>query len=65
MPEDKIRSRYERNQALIKAAMSKSDNGVVYDNSTLNNAPKWAILVEQGRAMRISETVPDWARELY
>lgn len=65
VPEDKIRARYERNKALIKSAMGKADNGVVYDNSALNRPPKWAILFEEGRVTKISGSIPIWARELY
>lgn len=65
VPEEKIRARYERNQALIKEAVKKSDYGFVYDNSKLKQAPQFSILFERGKATKIAESVPPWARELY
>jgi predicted ABC-type ATPase len=65
VPEDKIRARYERNQALIKTAVIKSDRAFIYDNSVMNKAPKLSIEFNAGKAVKISESVPAWARELY
>lgn len=65
VPEDKIRERYERNKALIRAAVLKADDAFVYDNSALNERPARAIDFRQGKVVRIAERVPAWARELY
>ncbi|HSV51919.1 MAG TPA: AAA family ATPase [Burkholderiaceae bacterium] len=65
VPEDKIRERYERNQALIKTAVLQADRAFIYDNSTLNTPPALAIELRDGKAIWVSERVPAWARELY
>lgn len=65
VPEDKIRERYARNQALIRQAMLVADYGFVYDNSRLNRSPERVIDFKAGRVIRVSGTVPAWARELY
>ena len=65
VPEDKIRERYERNQALIRTAILMSDRAFVYDNSALNQAPSRAIDLKDGLVIRVSGQVPTWARNLY
>lgn len=65
VPENKIRARYERNQALIRQAALKSDKAFVYDNSALNKPPVLAISFINGRVERMSENAPAWARKLY
>lgn len=65
VPEDKIRGRYERNQALIKQAALKSDKAFVYDNSVLNKAPTRVIIFTNGKVDNLAENVPTWARDLY
>lgn len=65
VPEDKIRERYARNQALIRQAMLKADYGFVYDNSRLNRPAERVIDFKEGQVIRVSGTVPAWARELY
>lgn len=65
VPEDKIRERYVRNQALIKEAVLLSDRAFVYDNSALNKAPDRAIDFKDGQVIRIADRVPTWARDLY
>ena len=65
VPEDKIRARYARNQRLIRSAIISADNGIVYDNSQLNEPPRWIILFEAGKIINISTPIPQWARHLY
>jgi len=65
VPEDKIRERYERNQALIKQAVLQSDRAYVYDNSTLNRRASLAIKFRSGTVIEIGSQVPAWARTLY
>lgn len=65
VPEDKIRERYVRNQALIKEAVLKADLAFVYDNSALNKPPERSIDFKAGQVVRIADRVPAWARELY
>ncbi len=65
VPEDKIRTRYDRNKALIRQAALKSDKAFIYDNSALNKPPLLAISFSNGRVDRIAENVPAWAGYLY
>jgi len=65
VPEDKIRERYERNQALIREAALNSDFAFVYDNSGLNQRPSLAISFKLGKVLKVGGQVPTWARELY
>jgi predicted ABC-type ATPase len=39
VPEDKVRARYDRGQPLIREAVLRADQGMVYDNSKLNHPP--------------------------
>ncbi|RVJ34985.1 zeta toxin family protein, partial [Sinorhizobium medicae] len=40
VPEEKIRTRYTRGQPLIRKAILRSDRGMVFDNSRLNEPPR-------------------------
>lgn len=65
VPENKIRERYERNQTLIHEATKLADRAYVFDNSKFEQSHTLAIELKQGKALRIGENVPAWARELY
>jgi predicted ABC-type ATPase len=65
VPEDKIRERYERNMALIREAVLRSDHAFVYDNSRLGEFPALAIGFRAGEVVRVSDRTPEWAHELY
>jgi predicted ABC-type ATPase len=65
VPEEKIRERYERNQALIRDAVRMADRARVFDNSRLNEPHRIAIDFRAGQAVRVGEFVPSWARQLY
>lgn len=65
VPENKIRERYERNQQLIREAVKIADRAYVFDNSIVGKPHTRAIEFRQGQAVRASENIPKWARELY
>ncbi|GEM_PF-320675 len=65
VPEDRIRSRYERNQSLIRDAAQLADRTHVYDNSALNQPPKRALELAHGEPVWVGQNVPKWVRELY
>ncbi|MGE0315924.1 MAG: zeta toxin family protein [Lautropia sp.] len=65
VPEDKIRERYERNQALIREAVQSADYGFVYDNSRLNSPAALSITFKRGQVVTVGDRVPAWARTLY
>ncbi len=65
VPEDKIRVRYDRNQELIRMAVLMADNGVVYDASGLNVAPRLLMKTRAGRVEHVVPDTPDWFQALY
>ncbi len=65
VPENKIRTRYERNQALIKQAVLRADIGFVYDNSHLNQLPQLCLVFKQGKYTSVAENLPAWVSGLY
>lgn len=65
VPEDKIRERFERNQALIRDAVLSADLAFVFDNSRLNQRAELVIRFKHGRVTWFANRMPSWARELY
>ncbi len=65
VPEDKIRARYQRNQALIKQAVLGADVGFVYDNSALNQVPELCLTLRHGRIVQRANALPNWLLQLY
>ncbi|MCA3218444.1 MAG: zeta toxin family protein [Burkholderiales bacterium] len=65
VPEDKIRERYVRNQALIREAVRMADRAYVLDNSKLGEPHKLAISLQRGEVIKLGANVPAWARDLY
>ena len=65
VPEEKIRARYTRNQALIKQAVLRADIGFVYDNSGLNQLPQLCLVFKHGKIVFTEESLPAWVKILY
>ena len=65
VPEDKIRERYQRNQQLIKQAVTQADNATVWDNSKPGQYPTRVFTLERGVVSWASNVVPTWAQTLY
>jgi predicted ABC-type ATPase len=65
VPEEKIRERYVRNQAIIRQGAVEADRAFVYDNSGLGRKPELAIELKRGKLAYASDRVPAWARKLY
>lgn len=67
VPEDKIRARYQRNQALIKQAVlgAGADVGFVYDNSALNQVPELCLTLRHSRVVQRADALPNWVLQLY
>lgn len=65
VPEDKIRERYARNQALIREAVLRADRAFIYDNSTRNQPPDLSLVFKDGHVIQATERIAAWARELY
>jgi predicted ABC-type ATPase len=65
VPEDRIRGRYERNQALIGEAVHIADWGFVFDNSRLGAPPRQLLAFANGQIRRVLPPLPAWAQALY
>ncbi len=65
VPEDRIRARYERNQAIIREAVLLADNAQVFDSSALNERPRVVFELAHGRAIDWAEDRPEWCDGLY
>ena len=65
VPEEKIRSRYDRSGPLIRQAVLSSDIGHVFDNSQLNQPPVWALSFSNGTLTFSLPQLPDWVLDLY
>ncbi|RCS21332.1 hypothetical protein DUT91_24860 [Phyllobacterium salinisoli] len=65
VPEDRIRQRYERNQPLIREAAKLADRAYIFDNSALGKPHTLTAILAKGKAVRVDDRVPAWARELY
>lgn len=65
VPEDKIRSRYDRAGPLIRQAVLRSDIGHVFDNSALNQPPTRALSFSNGLLTFALPHLPAWVLALY
>ncbi len=65
VPEDKIRSRYDRSGPLIRHAILQSDIGHVFDNSHLNQPPRRALSFTNGALTFALPQLPTWVLDLY
>lgn len=65
VPEKKTRDRYTRNQPLILEAAKLADTAVVFDNSEFGKPARRVLELRQGECIYASQTMPEWARELY
>lgn len=65
VPEDKVRSRFARNAALIRQAALMADRAQVFDASALNERPRMLLELAGGNVVRRAEDAPDWFTALY
>lgn len=65
VPEDKIRSRYDRGQPLIRQAVLRADRGMIFDNSGLNTPPRLMLMFAAGRLVRAEPVLPAWVLNGY
>jgi predicted ABC-type ATPase len=65
VPEDRIRGRYQRNQALIREAVRMADRAFVLDNSLRGSPPRVLIAFVSGKPLEVSPDLPAWAQTLY
>jgi predicted ABC-type ATPase len=65
VPEDKIRTRLDRGQPLIRAAVLRATRGMVFDNSKLNEAPRRVLVFSEGLLLEVDPNLPDWVLSVY
>lgn len=65
VPEDKIRERYDRNQALIREAARIADRAYVFDNSALDQPHTLLLELHRGHVVKRADRLPQWAQSLY
>ena len=65
VPSDRIRGRYERNQALIRQAILEADRGFVFDNSRKGFRPRQLMQFDMGVVVKVADDLPRWAAKLY
>lgn len=65
VPEEKIRARFARSQALIRRAVLAADRGMVFDNSALNTPPRQVLVFGAGRLLRADALLPQWVLSVY
>ena len=65
VPEDKVRSRFARNAALIRQAVLMADRAQVFDASALNERPRLLLELSNGNITRQAEARPDWFADTY
>ncbi|WP_375175086.1 zeta toxin family protein [Pseudooceanicola sp.] len=65
VPEEKIRTRFERSQPLIREAVLQADRGMVFDNSGLNTPPRQMLVFANGRLVKADPLLPRWILKAY
>ncbi len=65
VPEEKIRSRYERGAPLIRTAVLQADRGMVLDNTGMNRPPSHCLTFSNGRLIFAQPRLPTWISSLY
>lgn len=63
--EDKIRARFDRNQAYIRQAALEADKTLVYDSSKAHAPARWLLTFKHGQLYETSDDLPAWAQMLY
>ena len=65
VPEDKIRTRFARNQPLIREAVLMADYSSVYDASRLNQPPRLLLNLQSSSVEFCADDLLEWCRVLY
>lgn len=65
VPEDRIRRRFIRNQALIRQAVLRAHRGWVFDSSIRNAPPRIVLGFANGSGTILATTLPHWIELLY
>lgn len=65
VPEEKIKARYDRNGAIIRAAVLKADRAHIYDNSRLGKPPRRILTFIDGAIDQVHKPLPRWVMDTY
>jgi predicted ABC-type ATPase len=65
IPEEKIRARYERMQALAREAVTTCERGMVIDNSTRTRPLRLVLAFERGTLTFQAKDVPRWVTQAF
>ena len=65
VPEEKIRSRFDRNGPIIRKAVLLSNSAEIFDNSALNQPPRNVLSFVEGKLVQFSAPIPNWIAETY
>ncbi len=64
VPDAKLRSRFPRSVANLKAAIHQLPHVLIFDNSDLSRPFRQVAVFEQGSLVTLNEPVPDWLQPL-
>jgi predicted ABC-type ATPase len=62
VPDEKLRSRFSRTLANLRAAIARLPHVLVYDNSDLNVPCRLVVVFEHGQLRHLREPIPEWLR---
>src|SRR4051812_47984107 len=62
VPDDKLRSRFPRTLANLRAAIAQLPHVLIYDNSDLTAAYRRVAVFEHGQPLELQEPIPEWLR---
>ena len=65
VPTEKLRSRFPRTIANLKAAIRELPHVIIYDNDTLSSPYRQVAVIKQGRLVSLKEPVPAWLKPLF
>jgi predicted ABC-type ATPase len=63
VPDNKLRDRFSRTLANLKAAIARLPHILVFDNSDLNLPYRLVAVFDQGKLLQTHERLPDWFQQ--
>lgn len=62
VPDDKLKSKYSRTLANLRAAIGRLPQVLIYDNSDLSVPYRQVAVFHRGRSRHLEEPIPEWLR---
>jgi predicted ABC-type ATPase len=62
VPDEKLRSRFPRTLANLRAAITRLPHVLIYDNSDLSNPYRQLAVFDHGQVRHLEEPIPGWLR---